>query len=238
MIKEPLITYYFLGAIVVCLIIGFPTFFTGCNLEVSSFCVNYHLYDGMIYQSKIYKRTCSRCVAHNKKGGCSATQVYTCWDAWVYATRNFNYKRAPTDNSTSLTFISGKVEQQLDNHEENLRGSTAMIAQQQAEKSGSIALLDTTNNNQLTDTCKLQTANGVDTENQAEYSVSSYPFGTLVNWYKTRGSHVCSTGSDVTSLWYCGIVFLCLSGFILLIFCVYKYLSRQREIEYKVTPSS
>lgn len=66
-------------------IIGLPTFLLGCNPSVSNECVAYNTFNGIVYKTKVYEKTCSRCSKKDEKGNCKQTYYYSCWDAYVFA---------------------------------------------------------------------------------------------------------------------------------------------------------
>lgn len=65
---------------IICLIIGLPTFFLGCNKEVTNYCPSYQILNGYIYKTKIEEYSC---------GGKTSSTV--CYDVYVYASNNKNY---------------------------------------------------------------------------------------------------------------------------------------------------
>ncbi len=77
--------YLCFSSIIIFLTIGLPTFFTGCNLSVSTFCPNYNLFNGYIYQTKIYKE---ECLVSRKR--------VPCWDVYAYASNTMNYNQSTT----------------------------------------------------------------------------------------------------------------------------------------------
>jgi hypothetical protein len=76
------VTYSFV-ALFVCLIIGLPTFFTGCGTNIPNTCFTYYQTFGTVYGSKITSSTCSECVKRDNNKKCTQTNYYTCYDGYV-----------------------------------------------------------------------------------------------------------------------------------------------------------
>ncbi len=73
-------------------IIGICTLLLGCNTDLEGQCIAYDVIDGVAYGHKFTQRTCSRCIAHNSKGGCTAYRYYKCYSAYV----KFHYNNNAT----------------------------------------------------------------------------------------------------------------------------------------------
>ena len=86
-------------------IIGLPTFLLGCNLSISDKCIAYNIFDGYIYERKVYEKTCSKCTKHDKNGKCERTDYHSCWDGYVYA-RNVNNNNQTTSRCKLKTIDS------------------------------------------------------------------------------------------------------------------------------------
>ena len=94
---------------------------------------------------------------------------------------------------------------------------------------------DINSNNQTISSCKLQTAESSKSEYSAEKSTEKYKIGENVNWYKKKGTSNCETGSKVISLWYVGVVFLSLTGLVLLVgFIVFVFTKIKIINNYKI----
>lgn len=95
---------------IVFVIIGLPTFMCGCNKNISTNCIAYHVVNGNVYDYGIKEHTCSRCIARNKNGGCIAYQYYDCYDSFAYVHYgNHNstcYIVMNTDDSSKSNAIS------------------------------------------------------------------------------------------------------------------------------------
>ena len=74
--------YFFKGFItfgLICLIIALSTYFTGCNPNVENGCISYNPFDpGYIYDHKIEKDRCKKCVSRNN-GKCKSYHYYDCY---------------------------------------------------------------------------------------------------------------------------------------------------------------
>lgn len=91
---------------VVSFIIGLPTFLLGCNPSVSKNCVAYSIFNGHVYKTGVYEKTCSRCSSKDKNEKCKSYQYYSCWDAYVYAQNLNNYNQ--TTSSCKLQTASSQ----------------------------------------------------------------------------------------------------------------------------------
>ncbi len=87
---------------IISFIIGLPTFLIGCNLNISSECFSYDVFDGYIYKYEIYQKTCFKCIHADIKGECESYQYYSCWDGYLYASE----KNKLTQTDTSLSNLS------------------------------------------------------------------------------------------------------------------------------------
>lgn len=64
---------------IISLIIGLPTFFSGCNPNISNFCPSYDLFQGQVIYTKIYKLEC----------GGSRSKKRACYNSYVYALHTY-----------------------------------------------------------------------------------------------------------------------------------------------------
>ena len=82
----------------ICIIIGLPTFFTGCRSSVTTFCPNYNVFNGYIYKTEVEKTTCSTTIGK--------TTTYTpCWYVYAYASNHKKYNEST--NTCYYTVDSG-----------------------------------------------------------------------------------------------------------------------------------
>lgn len=72
-------------------------------------------------------------------------------------------------------------------------------------------------NNQTSNICYIQTDTNDNSLSNAQESISSYEIGKKINWMQIKNTDECKLINDVIILWYVGVVFLSLSGLILLI---------------------
>ena len=63
---------------IISLIIGVPTFFSGCNPNISNFCPSYDLFQGQVIYTKIYDVSCG-----------SKSKKEDCYDSYVYASNTY-----------------------------------------------------------------------------------------------------------------------------------------------------
>jgi hypothetical protein len=68
---------------IICIIGGLPTFFTGCNLDVTNFCPSYNVFNGYVYQTKITERKCTK-----------GRKRVECWDVYAYASNTLYYNQS------------------------------------------------------------------------------------------------------------------------------------------------
>lgn len=88
---------YFALAGFICLIIGLPTFLTGCGTNIPNTCFAYYETNGWIHNFKITNHMCSECVKkENKK--CVQYNYYTCYNGYVKV--NYNLK----ENNQTCTY--------------------------------------------------------------------------------------------------------------------------------------
>jgi hypothetical protein len=86
---------------VICLIIAMPTYFMGCNKNVSTTCFAYNTFKGTVYKTEIDTNTCSRCIQHadaSNKNKCTYTEYYTCYNAYVWA------RKGPSNSSSTCYY--------------------------------------------------------------------------------------------------------------------------------------
>jgi len=70
---------------IISLIIGLPTFLLGCNPTISDKCIGYNIFNGNVYKTAVYEKTCSKCAKKDNKENCERYDYYSCWDGYVYA---------------------------------------------------------------------------------------------------------------------------------------------------------
>ena len=91
------------------------------------------------------------------------------------------------------------------------------------------------NNNQTTSSCILQTAESYNSEYSAERSTQKYKIDENVKWFKKKISKNCETNNKVIVLWYTGVVFLSLTGFVILIsLIIFIFVAIKQIINYKI----
>lgn len=106
-------TYSFI-ALFVCLVIGLPTFFTGCGTNIPGTCFTYYQTFGTIYGSKITSSTCSECVKKDSKKKCVQTNYYTCYTGYVKIYYNWHGANKTCmydayDDEKSFTDVQNKL---------------------------------------------------------------------------------------------------------------------------------
>lgn len=108
---------YFFAAFVICLIIGLPTFFTGCGTNIPNTCFAYDQTVGTVYNYKITSQVCSECVKRDNKKKCTQTSYYTCYDGYVkihFANNQtclyeaYNDQKSFTDTQNKLSYYYPK----------------------------------------------------------------------------------------------------------------------------------
>jgi hypothetical protein len=77
------ISSFSFAVFIICIIIGLPTFFTGCNLAVTNYCPSYDIFSGYVYQTKITKKECK-----------ISRKTVDCWDVYAYASNTLNYNQS------------------------------------------------------------------------------------------------------------------------------------------------
>lgn len=75
------------ACIIICIIIGLPTFLSGCDPNGSK-CISKNSFKGKIYDSTIIPQSCSKCTTHDSNNHCTHTIYYTCYDSFVYARKD------------------------------------------------------------------------------------------------------------------------------------------------------
>ncbi len=75
--------YYFLLAIGICLVIGLPTFFSGCGTNIPNTCFSFIETTGTVYGHKITSGMCKACVKKDENKKCTKYNYYTCYDGYV-----------------------------------------------------------------------------------------------------------------------------------------------------------
>ncbi len=73
----------FLLAIGIFLIIGFPTFFSGCGTNIPNTCFAFTETTGTVYGHKITSGQCKECVKKDSDRKCVKYNYYTCYDGYV-----------------------------------------------------------------------------------------------------------------------------------------------------------
>lgn len=102
--------YSYFISFLICIIIGLPTFFTGCNLSVTNFCPNYDILNGYIYKTEVKEHLCSTSTGK--------ITVYTkCWDVNTYASNNLNYNQS-TNTCYYTIDLSDRNKKNADNQAE------------------------------------------------------------------------------------------------------------------------
>jgi hypothetical protein len=82
---------YFALVFFVFLVIGLPTFFSGCGTKIPNTCFAYYDIKGTVYGSKITNHMCSECIKkENKK--CVQYNYYTCYNGYVKISYNLKGK--------------------------------------------------------------------------------------------------------------------------------------------------
>jgi hypothetical protein len=74
---------YFLLAIGIFLIIGFPTFFSGCGTNIPNTCFAFTETTGTVYGHKITTDQCKECVQKDSDKKCTKYKNYDCYDGYV-----------------------------------------------------------------------------------------------------------------------------------------------------------
>lgn len=82
----------------ICIIIGLPTFFTGCKSSITNFCPDYNIFNGYIYKTEVKRKTC--CTSSGWTSSC-----VQCWDVYAYASNNKNYNEST--NTCYYTVVNG-----------------------------------------------------------------------------------------------------------------------------------
>ncbi len=73
----------FLLVIGIFLIIGFPTFFSGCGTNIPNTCFAFTETTGTVYGHKITSGQCKECVKKDSDRKCVKYNYYTCYDGYV-----------------------------------------------------------------------------------------------------------------------------------------------------------
>jgi len=74
---------YIFAAFLVCLIIGLPTFFSGCGTSIPNTCFAYYETTGTIFNYKITDHICSECTQKDKNKKCTNRVYFQCFDGYV-----------------------------------------------------------------------------------------------------------------------------------------------------------
>ena len=91
---------YFLLAIGIFLLIGFPTFFSGCGTNIPNTCFAFTETTGTVYGYKITTDQCKECVEKDSDKKCTKYNHYTCYDGYVRI--SFQSFQSDNKNQTCL----------------------------------------------------------------------------------------------------------------------------------------
>lgn len=106
---------YILLAIGAFLIIGLPTFFSGCGTNIPNTCFAFTETTGTVYGHKITSSQCRECVQKDSDKKCTKYNYYTCYDGYVkisYLSKNHNKTclYEPYTNQKYFTDVKTKLE--------------------------------------------------------------------------------------------------------------------------------
>lgn len=87
------------------LIVGLPTFFTGCNSNLTDFCPGYKIFDGYVYRTEITQQTCETCIKKTRNG-CEESRTYSCYSSFVYASEHNSFDNF---NSSKVSGLKCKI---------------------------------------------------------------------------------------------------------------------------------
>lgn len=75
--------YYIWFACFVCLIIGLPTFFSGCGTKIPNTCFAYYETKGTVFGYKITDHICSECTQKDNNKKCTNRIYYQCYNGYA-----------------------------------------------------------------------------------------------------------------------------------------------------------
>jgi len=106
---------YFLLAIGIFLLIGFPTFFSGCGTTIPNTCFAFTETTGTVCGHKIVSNKCKECVQKDSEKKCTKYNYYDCYDGYVqisYLSDNKNQTclYEPYSDQKSFSDVKAKLE--------------------------------------------------------------------------------------------------------------------------------